>query len=62
MLRAKEYEKKTFGVISLLGDEQAQRINDMISQYIGNYSVIKDRMLIAGNAASFQGDERDVIF
>lgn len=58
----KEYEKKTFGVISLLGDEQAQRINDMISQYIGNYSVIKDRMLIAGNAASFQGDERDVIF
>lgn len=58
----KEYENKTFGVISLLGDEQAQKINDMISRYIKDYAIIKKRMLIAGNAASFQGDERDVIF
>jgi very-short-patch-repair endonuclease len=58
----KEYEGKTFGVISMLGDEQAEYINALISKHITDYSIIKERDLICGNSASFQGDERDIMF
>jgi len=56
-----EYTGKTFGVISLLGDEQAMLIEKIIRDHLPT-EVIEDRKILCGNAAQFQGDERDVIF
>jgi very-short-patch-repair endonuclease len=51
----------TFGVISLVGDEQALRIEQILRQRLSPDIFAKHRLL-CGNAAQFQGDERDVIF
>jgi very-short-patch-repair endonuclease/superfamily I DNA/RNA helicase/uncharacterized tellurite resistance protein B-like protein len=56
-----EYEGKTFGVISLVGDDQAL----LVQRYLTNHltpSVLQSRRILCGNAAQFQGDERDVMF
>lgn len=56
-----EYKGKTFGVISLLGDEQAKYIQALIEKHIPSKEIF-NRRIICGNASNFQGDERDVIF
>lgn len=55
------YTNKTFGVISLLGDEQVKLIQSYLYQHIGEKELDK-RKVLCGNSANFQGDERDVIF
>ena len=60
MLELPDYEGKTFGVISLLGGEQADLVNNKILASF-EASEIENRMLLCGDATSFQGDERDVI-
>lgn len=56
-----EYEGKSMGVISMLGDEQVKVIQQLIEQKIDPKEVIH-RNILCGNSANFQGDERDVIF
>ncbi|MGB9826491.1 MAG: AAA domain-containing protein, partial [Desulfofundulus sp.] len=56
-----EYRDKTFGVISLVGDEQAAEIDRLLRRYL-NHQERERRRIICGNAAHFQGDERDVMF
>ena len=56
-----EYSGKTFGVISLLGKEQAEYIQRELFNTIGNITY-EQRQIICGDSANFQGDERDVIF
>src|SRR5262249_19615660 len=57
-----EFEQPaTFGVISLLGVEQALLIEDLLRQRLSPSTFAKHRLL-CGNAAQFQGDERDVVF
>lgn len=56
-----EYQGKTFGVISLLGDEQVKVIQREVEQEI-NAKEIVSRNILCGNSANFQGDERDVVF
>lgn len=56
-----EYAGKTFGVISLLGDEQANIIQSKIEERI-DHSELKNRSILCGNASNFQGDERDIVF
>ena len=56
-----EYADKTFGVISLLGEEQAVLIQNKIYEKIDILEYGK-RKILCGNASNFQGDERDVIF
>jgi very-short-patch-repair endonuclease/transcription elongation GreA/GreB family factor len=51
----------TFGVISLLGDEQALLIENILRRRLPPDVFAKHRLL-CGNAAQFQGDERDIIF
>jgi very-short-patch-repair endonuclease len=55
------YVKQTFGVISLVGDEQAMEIERLLLQHLlpDEY---ERRRIICGNSAQFQGDERDVMF
>ena len=56
-----EYVGKTFGVISLLGDEQVKKIQEEIFRQI-DAKECSERRILCGNASHFQGDERDVIF
>ena len=56
-----EYAGKTFGVISLLGDDQVKTLQEEIDRRIDTKEYIRRRIL-CGNASNFQGDERDVIF
>lgn len=56
-----EYAGKTFGVISLLGNEQVKLIQQEIERKLKPQDII-GRNVLCGNSANFQGDERDVIF
>lgn len=60
-LEQEEYAGKTFGLISLLGDEQVRVIQGELRREIA-WRDIEERNIICGNSAHFQGDERDVIF
>ena len=54
-------EPTSFGVISLLGDEQAYLIESKLRQSLPP-DVFERHRLLCGNAAQFQGDERDIVF
>lgn len=56
-----EYKDKTFGVISMVGDQQALAIDALLRSHLSTDEYIR-RQIIAGNSAQFQGDERDVMF
>jgi very-short-patch-repair endonuclease/cellulose biosynthesis protein BcsQ len=56
-----EYDGATFGVISMVGEEQAMRIDTLLQRYLSPAEYTR-RRIQCGNAAQFQGDERDVIF
>lgn len=56
-----EYAGKSFGVISLLGDEQVKKLQEEIFRQI-DAKECSERRILCGNASHFQGDERDVIF
>lgn len=54
-------EPTTFGIISLLGLEQALLIEEILRRNLPP-NVFEKHRLLCGNAAQFQGDERDVVF
>jgi superfamily I DNA and/or RNA helicase len=56
-----EYNGATFGVISMVGEEQAIRVDSLLQHYLSPAEYTR-RRIQCGNAAQFQGDERDVIF
>ena len=60
-LEQPEYAGKSFGAISMLGDEQSKLIREMAAERIGITS-LEECGFIAGTPAQFQGDERDVVF
>src|SRR5437016_11308296 len=54
-------QQLSFGVVSLVGDEQAIEIDNLVRAHISPDRYELHRVL-CGNAAQFQGDERDVEF
>jgi len=66
-LEQPEYQKNeagqptSFGVVSLVGDEQALEIDNLLRKHISP-DLCEHHRLLCGNAAQFQGDERDVVF
>jgi superfamily I DNA and/or RNA helicase len=56
-----EYAAASFGVISLVGEEQAVEIERLLRNRLAPEEYER-RRLLCGNAAQFQGDERDVVF
>lgn len=56
-----KYKNKTFGVITLQGGAQANIIENILLKKIGEQEY-HNRKIVCGNSASFQGDERDIIF
>ena len=55
------YDGMTFGVISLLGDGQANLIQGKLVERLGEREMER-RRIRCGNAYHFQGDERNVVF
>lgn len=66
LLNHPDYQKRpngelcTFGIISLLAEDQAKCISDLIRDRIDE-KTIEDRRIVCGDAYAFQGDERDVM-
>ena len=56
-----ENADRTMGAISLVGDEQATLIQEIALQVLGAVE-LDHHKFAAGNAAQFQGDERDIMF
>lgn len=50
----------TFGIISLLAEDQAKYIKDLVLKNI-DQKTIEERRIDVGDAYTFQGDERDVM-
>jgi len=57
----KEYTSKTFGVITLLGENQTTVIDGILQRKMSPTEYV-NRKIQCGNPANFQGDERDVVF
>ena len=56
-----EFAGRSLGAITLLGDQQATLIQEMVVSLVGAVEIVR-RRFVAGNAAQFQGDERDIIW
>ncbi|MGZ8190889.1 MAG: AAA domain-containing protein [Methylococcaceae bacterium] len=61
LIQNETYNSKSFGVIALQGNRQAAKIEKLILEKIGEVEY-NNRNIVCGNSASFQGDERDVMF
>jgi very-short-patch-repair endonuclease len=55
------FARRTIGVISLIGDKQAKLIYDRLMRELGA-EVMERHRIMCGNAATFQGQERDIVF
>lgn len=55
------YRNQSFGVVSLVGDEQALIIQQMLLRHI-DPTEFESHRIVCGNPSQFQGDERDVMF
>jgi very-short-patch-repair endonuclease len=55
------FERRSIGVISLIGNAQANRIYTRLITELGA-EVIEKHRIMCGNAATFQGQERDIVF
>ena len=51
----------SFGVVSMVGDQQAMRVDALLRRRL-EPAEYKNRRILCGQAAQFQGDERDVMF
>lgn len=56
-----EYKDATFGVISMVGADQALYVEELLRRYMSPTEYMRRRVL-CGDPAQFQGDERDVMF
>lgn len=56
-----KYAKKTIGVISLQGFEQAKLIESLLRDELGEEEFLR-RKIVCGDSYRLQGDERDIIF
>jgi very-short-patch-repair endonuclease len=61
LCRDPRYADKTMGVIVLQGEAQASLITDLLLEQL-DIGEMLHRRLVCGNAYSFQGDERDIMF
>lgn len=61
LIADENYKGKSFDVIGLQGNKQATIVENLIIKKIGEVE-FKKRGIVCGTSASFQGDERDVMF
>lgn len=56
-----EYEGRTFGAIAMQGEEQGRLIREIALRRVG-IPGLEERQFLCGTPATFQGDERDIVF
>ncbi len=56
-----EYDDATYGVISMIGDDQARLVELLLRRHLSPSDFV-NRNILCGNSAQFQGDERDIVF
>ncbi len=56
-----EFKNKTFGVITLRGDRQAEEVEKILRSKLSS-EIYQRRDILCGSPAHFQGDQRDVMF
>lgn len=56
-----QFSKRSIGVISLLGHEQARLIYEMLLVEVGTEAMDRHHIM-CGDAATFQGQERDIVY
>lgn len=56
-----EYSNATMGIISMLREDQALRIDTLLRRYLPATEYVR-RQILCGTSAQFQGDERDIMF
>lgn len=61
LLKDKRFKSRTLGVVSLLGLEQAKHIDSVVRQRCDAAELLR-RRFECGDARSFQGSERDIMF
>ncbi len=61
LVQDENFKNKTIGVIGLQGNKQSTIIEGLIVKRIGEIE-FKKRKIVCGTSASFQGDERDIMF
>lgn len=61
IIKDERYQNKTIGVITLQGNTQKDIIHNLLLEKIDEKEYTA-RKILCGNPASFQGDERDIIF
>lgn len=54
-------ERRSIGVISLIGSEQAKVINDLLMERLGE-DLIRRHDIVCGDSYTLQGNERDIVF
>jgi len=57
----REFDGRTIGVVSLLGNEQALKVMQMLNDELGE-QVVTQYKIACGDARTFQGKERDIMF
>lgn len=55
------YKDRTIGVVSLIGNQQARRIQELLLQRVGEDAYLRHR-IACGDASTFQGKERHIMF
>jgi very-short-patch-repair endonuclease len=55
------FRNRTIGVVSLIGANQAQKIQNMLLERIGEETFLHHQ-IACGDSATFQGKERDIMF
>ena len=61
ILQDEKFSKRTIGVVSLLGTEQAKHINSVVNRRC-DAAELHRRRFLCGDARTFQGSERDIMF
>lgn len=61
IVQDEQMTKRSIGVVSLLGDKQALKIWEMLEDEIG-IDIIRRHKIACGDARTFQGKERDIMF
>lgn len=61
LARVSHNKWRSIGVISLIGSKQAALINRMLLEELGEEIIMRHR-IACGDSATFQGNERDIIF
>jgi len=56
-----KYNGRSIGIVSLIGSQQAKYIQDQLIVELGE-DVYQDYQIACGDAATFQGKERDIMF